>query len=75
MDDENRPDPDELLSRITAEEGEDAQENSQRGKLKIFFGACAGVGPAARDSVSRHAAFRVRYRRRANPQAAAAAAR
>lgn len=41
--DESRPDPDELLSRISAEEKEAAQE-STRGKLKIFFGACAGVG-------------------------------
>ena len=41
--DENRPDPDELLSRISAEEKE-AEDKSTRGKLKIFFGACAGVG-------------------------------
>jgi two-component system sensor histidine kinase KdpD len=41
--DESRPDPDELLSRISAEETE-AQSTSNRGKLKIFFGACAGVG-------------------------------
>jgi len=43
MVDESRPDPDELLSRITAEEKE-TQALSTRGKLKIFFGACAGVG-------------------------------
>lgn len=43
MNDELRPDPDELLSRIAAEETE-AQQKSTRGKLKIFFGACAGVG-------------------------------
>jgi two-component system, OmpR family, sensor histidine kinase KdpD len=43
MNDEFRPDPDELLSRIAAEETEAAQQSS-RGKLKIFFGACAGVG-------------------------------
>src|SRR5262249_52426165 len=43
MNDESRPDPDELLSRIAAEETE-AQTGSKRGKLKIFFGACAGVG-------------------------------
>ncbi len=43
MNDETRPDPDELLSRITAEETQ-AQAESKRGKLKIFFGACAGVG-------------------------------
>jgi two-component system, OmpR family, sensor histidine kinase KdpD len=34
---ENRPDPDKLLEQINAEE-------SKRGKLKIFFGAVAGVG-------------------------------
>ena len=34
---ENRPDPDQLLKRAQAEE-------AQRGKLKIFFGAVAGVG-------------------------------
>ncbi|MFO0388896.1 MAG: ATP-binding protein [Alphaproteobacteria bacterium] len=43
MNDDSRPDPDELLNRITAEENE-AQQESTRGKLKIFFGACAGVG-------------------------------
>ena len=32
-----RPNPDEILARIKAEE-------TQRGKLKIFFGAAAGVG-------------------------------
>ncbi len=44
MEDEQRPDPDELLSRIAAEETEAKQQESARGKLKIFFGACAGVG-------------------------------
>lgn len=34
-----RPDPDELLARVTAEEALAA-----RGHLKIFFGAAAGVG-------------------------------
>ena len=43
MNDETRPDPDELLSRLAAEEPESEQQ-SKRGKLKIFFGACAGVG-------------------------------
>ncbi len=43
MDDEFRPDPDELLSRISAEETE-AESTDTRGQLKIFFGACAGVG-------------------------------
>jgi two-component system, OmpR family, sensor histidine kinase KdpD len=37
--DENRPDPDELLATLINEE-----EKSKRGKLKIFFGMCAGVG-------------------------------
>ena len=34
---EERPNPDELLARVKAEE-------THRGKLKIFFGAAAGVG-------------------------------
>lgn len=37
--DDNRPNPDELLASIKEEE-----EKSKRGKLKIFFGMCAGVG-------------------------------
>src|SRR5882672_5304829 len=36
---ESRPDPDQLLARLKEEEAQ-----SQRGKLKIFFGASAGVG-------------------------------
>jgi two-component system, OmpR family, sensor histidine kinase KdpD len=36
---DNRPDPDELLASLKQEE-----EKSKRGKLKIFFGMCAGVG-------------------------------
>jgi two-component system sensor histidine kinase KdpD len=43
MNEHSRPDPDELLNRIFAEE-KIAEDNSKRGKLKIFFGACAGVG-------------------------------
>src|SRR5690242_12592671 len=39
MNTERRPDPDELLARIKEEETRQA-----RGKLKIFFGAAAGVG-------------------------------
>jgi len=35
----DRPDPDELLELIHAEEARAA-----RGRLKVFFGACAGVG-------------------------------
>jgi two-component system sensor histidine kinase KdpD len=37
--DEERPNPDELLASLIKEE-----EKSKRGKLKIFFGMCAGVG-------------------------------
>ncbi len=36
---DQRPDPDRLLNRIREEEA-----RAQRGKLKIFFGASAGVG-------------------------------
>jgi two-component system sensor histidine kinase KdpD len=36
---DNRPDPDELLASLLNEE-----EKSKKGKLKIFFGMCAGVG-------------------------------
>jgi len=36
---DNRPDPDELLASLKIED-----EKSKRGKLKIFFGMCAGVG-------------------------------
>jgi two-component system, OmpR family, sensor histidine kinase KdpD len=36
---DNRPNPDDLLASIIKEE-----EKSKRGKLKIFFGMCAGVG-------------------------------
>ena len=36
---DNRPNPDELLASLIDEE-----EKSKRGKLKIFFGMCAGVG-------------------------------
>ena len=34
-----RPDPDDLLQHVQAEE-----KRAQRGRLKIFFGASAGVG-------------------------------
>lgn len=36
---DQRPDPDKLLRQVQAEE-----QAAQRGKLKLFFGACAGVG-------------------------------
>jgi two-component system sensor histidine kinase KdpD len=37
--DDIRPDPDELLASIKL-----AEDQGKRGKLKIFFGMCAGVG-------------------------------
>ena len=37
--DDIRPDPDELLATLIGED-----EKNKRGKLKIFFGMCAGVG-------------------------------
>jgi two-component system sensor histidine kinase KdpD len=36
---QSRPDPDQLLARLKLQEAK-----AQRGKLKIFIGACAGVG-------------------------------
>lgn len=36
---DERPDPDELLQKLSDEEAQ-----AKRGRLKIFFGACAGVG-------------------------------
>ncbi|MGA9033213.1 MAG: two-component system sensor histidine kinase KdpD [Sulfuricaulis sp.] len=36
---DQRPNPDELLERVQREE-----QKARRGKLKLFFGACAGVG-------------------------------
>ena len=36
---DNRPDPDDLLASL-----KDEEEKSKHGKLKIFFGMCAGVG-------------------------------
>ncbi len=39
INEENRPNPDELLAIFYSED-----EKSKRGKLKIFFGMCAGVG-------------------------------
>lgn len=36
---EDRPDPDEILASLQQQE-----EKSRRGKMKIFFGMCAGVG-------------------------------
>ena len=36
---ESRPDPDQLLERVRTEEA-----RAKRGRLRIFFGASAGVG-------------------------------
>ena len=36
---EVRPDPDQLLAHVEAEEA-----RAKRGRMRIFFGACAGVG-------------------------------
>jgi two-component system sensor histidine kinase KdpD len=36
---EARPDPDQLLAQVQAQEA-----SARRGRLRIFFGACAGVG-------------------------------
>jgi two-component system sensor histidine kinase KdpD len=38
-DQDNRPDPDALLARFEAE-----AERAKKGRLKVFFGACPGVG-------------------------------
>ncbi len=39
MSDDQRPDPDALLQQVEREE-----QRARRGKLKVFFGACPGVG-------------------------------
>lgn len=39
MTDDQRPDPDDLLQQIEREE-----QRARHGKLKVFFGACPGVG-------------------------------
>lgn len=39
MDDDHRPDPDALLASLQREES-----RSRRGRLKVFFGMCPGVG-------------------------------
>lgn len=39
MTDVTRPDPDELLAKVRRDEA-----RAQRGRLRVFFGACAGVG-------------------------------
>jgi two-component system sensor histidine kinase KdpD len=39
MTNESRPDPDALLSAIRSDESK-----AKRGRLKVFFGMCPGVG-------------------------------
>jgi two-component system, OmpR family, sensor histidine kinase KdpD len=62
MADGQRPDPDTLLQTLKREE-----ERGQRGKLKIFFGMCAGVGKtydmlkAAHEEVSKGRSLLVGY--------------
>jgi len=48
---EQRPDPDQLLARIREEEAQ-----AKRGRLKIFFGASAGVGKTYAMLAAAHAA-------------------
>jgi two-component system sensor histidine kinase KdpD len=53
MSDDRRPDPDALLLRVQEQEAK-----SQRGKLRVFFGATAGVGKtyAMLEAARRHVA-------------------
>lgn len=41
---DNRPNPEELLKKLKAEEEKAKKQTSGRGKLKVFLGYCAGVG-------------------------------
>lgn len=50
---DHRPDPDALLEELKREE-----EAAQRGRLKIFFGACAGVGKTYAMLAAAHARIR-----------------
>ena len=66
---ETRPDPDELLAHVKAEEA-----RARRGRLRIFFGATAGVGKtfamlsAAQAAHARRHRDRRRLRRAARPR-------
>jgi len=53
MTDPNRPDPDRLLAQVQEEEA-----RAQRGRLKIFFGSCAGVGKTFSMLEAAHAQLR-----------------
>jgi len=59
---EQRPDPDELLAKVQREEAK-----QRRGKLKVFFGAAAGVGKTyamLSEAREKRASFVLRRRRR-----------
>ena len=51
MTDDTRPDPDALLRQVQADEAQ-----ARRGRLKIFFGASAGVGKTCAMLVAAQAA-------------------
>ncbi len=48
MQDDNRPNPEDLLKLAQAEEEEKTPSVSKRGKFKLFLGFCAGVGKTYR---------------------------
>lgn len=48
MQENNRPNPDELLKKIQNEEAETSSVKNNKGRLKIFLGFCAGVGKTYR---------------------------
>lgn len=48
MQEDNRPNPEDLLKLAQAEEEENNASESKRGNLKIFLGFCAGVGKTYR---------------------------
>ena len=58
-----RPDPDELLARVQRDEAK-----SRRGRLKIFFGASAGVGKTYAMLAAARAERAARHRRRRRPR-------
>ena len=64
---DNRPDPDTLLARVQEEEAQ-----RTRGKLKIFFGAMAGMGKTCAILEAVHA--RKRMAGRCGPKTVPAAA-
>ena len=65
---EARPDPDQLLARVEAEEA-----RAKRGRLRIFFGASAGVGKTYAMLEAARSAALERHRRRGRLRRAARA--